>query len=118
MGLGRKILSFLLIAATLAVTVTILAVPGGASRLWVVLVYVLVCPGLAYIRLLNISDPLAILMLGIGLSISMDILVSEALVLTHLWSPIAGIIILGMLCLFGALLQLVAGGNQPSRKEL
>lgn len=108
-----KSLPVVLIAATAAILIIVLAVPGGTFRLMAVMAYLLICPGIAFTGLLALRDPLAALILGIGLSISLDILISEALVLAHLWSPVAALLILGLLCLVGAMLQL----KQPRRLQ-
>ncbi len=51
--------------------------------------FVLACPGLAWVGLLRLREPLAEFVLGVALSLVAATLASEALALIRLWSPAA-----------------------------
>jgi uncharacterized membrane protein len=68
--------------------------------------FMLICPGMAFVRLLRIEDPITELTLALALSISLDMFVSEAMVLSRHWLPVWGSIILIVIALIGASIQL------------
>lgn len=74
-------------------------------RPYLVFWFMLVCPGMAYVRLFRIRDWMAEWVLAIGLSIAFDTLVSLALLYTHNWQPALGFIVLLAITLPGALWQ-------------
>ena len=75
-------------------------------RIILVAWFMLVCPGLAYVRLLQLNHWLTNLMLVIALSLTIDTLVAEGMVLARIWSPLGGLLVIGLLSIVGAALQL------------
>lgn len=69
--------------------------------------FLLVCTGMAWIRLLKIEGWLTELTLAIGLSIAMSTIVSEFFVLAKAWSSRSSLLILIAATLVGVLLQLI-----------
>jgi mannose/fructose/N-acetylgalactosamine-specific phosphotransferase system component IID len=69
--------------------------------------FLLICPGMAFIRLLHLQEWLTELTLAIALSLTMDTLVAEAMVLNHHWSPQWALFGLICLSLVGAALQVI-----------
>jgi uncharacterized membrane protein len=67
---------------------------GGASlpRTLIVLGFLLLCPGLALLRLAGSFDWLATLTLSLTLSIAVDMLLALGLAYAGLWSPAAALI--------------------------
>lgn len=63
-------------------------------RAVIVLWFMLVCPGLALIRLAHLADPVAELAVGIALSVALASVVAAALLYAGAWSPQA---VLGVL---------------------
>ena len=80
---------------------------GGSSPVHLVIVigYLLICPGMAFVRLLRLHDPLAEFVLALAASISIDLILAETMVLLRIWSPVAGFFGLAVFCLAGAFLQ-------------
>jgi hypothetical protein len=70
-----------------------------------VLWFILVCPGMALVRLLRLGDPVAELGIGIALSVALATLVSGALLYAGAWSPRATLAILAAVTVAGALAQ-------------
>lgn len=75
-------------------------------RIALVAWFMLICPGLAYVRLLQLHHWLTNLMLAIALSLTIDTLVAEGMVLAKIWSPLGGLLTIGLLSVVGAVLQL------------
>jgi uncharacterized membrane protein len=58
------------------------------------LAFLLLCPGWPWMWAFSGPDPLVTLILAVAASITLDVLVSEAMILSHLWSPRAGFVLL------------------------
>jgi hypothetical protein len=67
--------------------------------------FLLVCPGMAFVRLLGLSDSLAECALAVALSLALDTLVGEALLFAGAWSPAWGLAALVALSIGGAAIQ-------------
>ena len=94
-----------LVVSTVIVGILIGFGDGGTVQLVAIILYLLFCPGLALIRLVRLSDPLAEFVLAIASSIALDLLLAETMVLLHLWSPAAGFFALAIFCFSSAFLQ-------------
>ena len=75
-------------------------------RLPVVVWFLLVCPGTALVRLLDLEDLLAEVTVGIGLSAALAIIVSGVMLYAHAWSPHATLAVLLGITMFAALLDM------------
>lgn len=80
--------------------------------------FLLVCPGMAYIRLVRIATPLVELALAVALSLALDTLVAEAFVLAGRWSAAGALATLIALSLVGAALQVARAGRGPAREAV
>ncbi len=101
----------IIVSALTAGTLTLLdAVPPArvAIGLW----FLLVCPGMAYVRLLQIKEDFFELILAIALSIAINTVVSQALLVTNNWSPRGGLLIVIAISITGATLQLALPNNR------
>ena len=86
--------------------VSVLVYEGGAMPLrpWVTLWFLLFCPGMAFIQLLQIRDALYEIVLAVALSLVLDLIVAAVVLYAGLWSPelILGILLglssAGVLC--------------------
>lgn len=76
-------------------------------RLPIVLVFLLVAPGLALVGFLRLGDPFAELVVGAGISLTVDVLVSEAFVVTSRFWATGVIIVLVALCVSAVGVQLL-----------
>jgi uncharacterized membrane protein len=74
----------------------------GALALW----FLLICPGLALVRLLRIGGILIEWMLTITVSIALDTGVATVMVYAGQWSPNRGLAVLAVITVAGAVLQL------------
>ena len=90
-------------AAAAALVVVVDADP--LFRAPVVLTFVLLCPGLAIVRLLDVPDVLTQLVLAVGLSLALAVLVPAILVYAGAWSPVAALIILIAITELAGILQ-------------
>ncbi|BCJ74081.1 hypothetical protein CS0771_36250 [Catellatospora sp. IY07-71] len=79
-----------LLAGPVVLTLVLLDVPG-VVRAAPVLAYLAVVPGAACVRLVRLPDRSLGLLLGVGLSLALALLVSQAMVYLRLWSPLRGL---------------------------
>jgi hypothetical protein len=82
---------------------------GPALVLW----FFLLCPGMAVVRLLGLKDHLTELTLAVALSIALDLIVAETMVLSNLWSPRGALWTLVGVSICGAALQLTRLPARP-----
>ena len=76
--------------------------------------FLLICPGMAYVQLLEIKECFTELVLAIALSIAMNTIIAEALVLAKFWSPLRGLLVLIALCVAGTTLQIIKAHVGPA----
>jgi hypothetical protein len=86
----------------------------GALTFW----FMLVCPGMAFIRLLNLKEPIFEWVLAVALSMALGTLFAEAAVVNQWWSPTATGMILAVLSLFGAGLQVILKFRIQKQKQV
>ncbi len=67
--------------------------------------FLLVCPGMAFARLFQFKEKLAEWVVAIGLSIAIDVILSEIAVINRIWSLQGMVDVLVGLCFVGASLQ-------------
>jgi hypothetical protein len=72
----------------------VLAGEPSPLRLLLTLWFLLVCPGVAWIRLLRLGDQWVTLTIGVALSIALDIIVSGAMMYAGLWNPEGSLVVL------------------------
>ncbi len=71
--------------------------------------FLLVCPGMAYIRFLQIRDRIVEFTLAIALSLALDTVVTEFMLYAGVWWSYGALSVLGSLSVGGAVLQLIEG---------
>jgi hypothetical protein len=69
--------------------------------------YLLVCPGMAVVRLVPIRGELAVLTLAIALSLALDTIVAGTLLYARIWSPLGSLGVLMYISLAGSVAQLI-----------
>ncbi len=74
-------------------------------RPWIAFWFLLICPGYAFIPLLRLHSGWIQLPVGLALSIAIDTIVAETLVLARLWSPLGALIIICGIAFAGIALQ-------------
>lgn len=77
--------------------------------------FLLFCPGMAFVRLLAIRDRLAELTLAVALSVTLDTLVSETMVLARVWSSIWALVIIAGFSIAGVLIQVRIAIDRDAR---
>lgn len=92
------------LSAAAAAIVTFGQVPAPLRAI-VGLWFLLVCPGMAFVRLLRLKEGIAEWTLAIASSLAMDALVAGSMVYAGAWSPAGGMLVLVAASLAGALLQ-------------
>jgi len=99
------------VVAVAAVVAPALALAGApaAVRLPVVLVFLLLGPGMAFVPLRDLGDPVAELTVAVGISLAVDLAVALAMLYAGAWSPPATLVVLAAFALGGAALQRVKG---------
>jgi hypothetical protein len=73
----------------------------------IVLWFLFICPGMAYVRLLRLKQYLVEWVLAIALSLALDLIVASMLLYAGRWSPSWALLILIGLSSVGALLTVV-----------
>jgi hypothetical protein len=68
--------------------------------------FLFVCPGMAFVRLLKIEEPVAELTLAVALSLALDALVAGTMLYAGMWSPRWGFVLLICASAAGAVLQI------------
>lgn len=100
---GRWRPPVLLLSIGVAVLALVVMRAPAALRAAPVIAYVSTVPGLACVRLVHLSDRLAELAVGVGLSLALAVVVAHGMISLKVWSPTLGIAIL-------VLIASVAGG--------
>lgn len=101
-----------IIVVAVAAVLLVFAAPGSTARPYVVLVFALVCPGLAVVWLFRIKEPLLELALAIGLSIGVELLLSTAMLYVGLWSPKTLFVALVSVAIGGAAVEVARARQQ------
>jgi uncharacterized membrane protein len=96
----------LILISALAVGLLTMTSIASPLRPMLALWFLLVCPGMAFVRLLHLRDSLAEWTLAVALSFALDALVVEIMLYSGLWSPKWGLAVLIGLSMAGAILQI------------
>ena len=96
----------IIIGSAVAVSAVVLGDLSSPIRPVLVLWFLLVCPGLAFVRLLRIKDLGNELTLAIALSLAIDSILAMVMIYAKLWSPKGGLSVLISLCVIGVMLQI------------
>ncbi|MDQ3865332.1 MAG: hypothetical protein M3304_00670 [Actinomycetota bacterium] len=82
------------VVSTVAVAAVVLSDVAPRVRAAFVLWFLVVCPGMALVRLLRLRDRIAEWTLAVALSIVLAILISSVMLYAGKWSPVHGLAIL------------------------
>jgi hypothetical protein len=94
------------LVSTAAAAVAAVAAGGSDLSMIAIVLFVLVCPGLALVPLLGLDDVWAEVTLAFAVSVTVSTVVATTLLFAGLWSPTAIFIGLATISLAGAGLQL------------
>jgi hypothetical protein len=76
------------------------------------------CPGFAVVRLLPVHGQLGQIFLAVLLSLVIDLVIAETMVLTHTWSPGAAVVLLSMICWSTAAFEIYSIRRREKRREV
>jgi hypothetical protein len=80
--------------------------PGEPAAVAFTLLFLLFCPGMAFVGMLGLRDPWVCMTAAVALSIGLDVAVAATLVYSGAWSPTVALLVLTAISLFGAGLQI------------
>jgi uncharacterized membrane protein len=112
---GVLIWSVLIAAPAIATVTGMLSGTPSLLRTLVTFWFLLVCPGMAYVRLLRLDSALIELTLGIALSIAIGTIVTLAQVVAGAWSVNISVAIMVVISGFGVVLQWLILARSPAR---
>jgi hypothetical protein len=97
------------VVAVAAVAAPAAALAGAPAvvRIPVVLLFLLLGPGMAFVPFLDLGDPVAELTVAVGISVAVDLVVAMAMLYAGAWSPAATLVVLAAVALCGAVVQRV-----------
>lgn len=82
------------ITASCAAVLAAMALPAADPfRVGITFWFILLCPGMAFVQLMDIGDAIVEVGLAVALSVAMGVLLALSMVYTHLWYPEAGLVI-------------------------
>lgn len=90
----------------------------GGIRPFIVFWFALVCPGMAFVRLLDLDDLLVELTLASVLSLVIDMLVASYLLYAESWTTVGIMSVLLSICLTGLTAQTVAWLSRRAPKRV
>jgi hypothetical protein len=101
-----------IVVAAFAVAAAAAAAAGAPAplRAPLVLAFLLLGPGMAFVPLLGLGDVLAELTLGVATSLALDLAVAAAMLYAGAWSPRTSLLVLAGVALAGAALQAYIAG--------
>jgi hypothetical protein len=108
----------IIIASAAAAVLAILWGFGPPLQPVITVWFLLFCPGMAFVRLLAIGDRIAELTLAIALSVALDTLVSETMVLARVWSPTWALVIIAGFSIGGAYIQIRGATDRGARSRV
>ena len=104
-----------IIASTCAINVMVFADISTSLRPVLAIWFISVCPGMALVRLLRLSDGWSEMALSVALSMALGVIVVTSLLYAGWWSYKTGLVVLSMFSVVGAVIQLYAVFTDQSR---
>lgn len=106
----------IIVASAVATGLAVMCGVSPAVRVVLALWFLLVCPGMAVVRLLRIRDRSSEFALAVACSLGIESLLATTMVYAGLWSPLGGLALLVGITITGAILQIVVS-KRLSRKS-
>jgi hypothetical protein len=106
----------IIVTSTALAIVATLVADGSALTTVPLLWFLAVCPGIPYAQLLRLDDPIQRGIIAIGLSVAIDAVVAEALLLTDAYTATRTVVALGVVACAGAVIARVRaqGDDEPA----
>lgn len=98
----------LIIASAIAAGLSINSAVAPLLRTVVIFWFLLICPGMAFVRFFRVGGPVTELVIAVALSLAITTLVSETMLYVGAWSPRLGLFVLMGLSIIVAAFQLIA----------
>jgi uncharacterized membrane protein len=95
----------IIVALAIVLNMMMVAQITGLARVLIALIFLLVCPGMAFLPLLHIQDRTTEFAIGIGLSLVANMLVTLLMVYANIWSIQLGMALILGLSAIGVILQ-------------
>ena len=117
--MNRRQIPYLVIALTIATALVVLLESSPLLRIPVMLGFLLLAPGMAFVPLLRLPQRGYEFTLGVALSLLLEALTATVLVELRVWSVELNLEILGSLTLIGCALQIYwpAAPEEPENLE-
>jgi uncharacterized membrane protein len=106
----------IIVISAVGLGVAVIADVGSPVRPVLSFWFLFVCPGMAYVRLLQLNEPWLELTLAVSLSIALNVTVSLLMLYTNMWTPGRALVILIAFSIVGVVLQLIAPQNAKGEK--
>jgi len=107
----------LITLSALAAVWVVLAEVGPPLQPVILLWFLLVCPGLAFVRLLRLDDWFAQCTLAIAVSTALGVVLAEGMIYSHRWNPIGALLVLAALSIIGAALDAIMTARYQPRSS-
>ncbi len=104
----------IILASTIGAGLAVVGNFGTPIRPMISFWFLLICPGMAFVRLLRLRGCLTELTLAVALSIAIDTVVAEAMLYVRIWSPTRGLVVLMCISVVGAVLQIISASRRLS----
>jgi uncharacterized membrane protein len=104
----RWLWPLVIIASTCAINVMVFGEMSTSLRPPLAIWFISVCPGMALVRLLRLSDGWSEMALSVALSMALGVIVMTSLLYAGWWSYKIGLVILSLFSVVGAVIQLYA----------
>ena len=114
MAFKRPLWPRLSLVCSAVTTMLVLADLHSPLRAVLVASFVLICPGLSWVRLVRLADAIEEIVLGIAVSLAAATILALGMVYTHIWSATLGVLVLVVVTLAANYLEL-SGSRLPQR---
>jgi uncharacterized membrane protein len=105
----------IIVISAVGLGVAVIADVGSPVRPALTFWFLFVCPGMAYVRLLQLNELWLELTLAVPLSIALNVAVSLLMLYTNTWAPGGALVMLIALSIVGVVLQLVVPQTRRQR---
>lgn len=98
---------FFIVLVTILMSFFVLTDIVHPIRPLITFLFFFLCPGMAFVRLVQITHPFIELTIGVALSLAFGQLISMTVLYIGLWSLSVNVFLLTLLSLIGAILQII-----------
>jgi hypothetical protein len=106
-----------IVLSAASVALVVFAGVAAPARPLIALWFLLLCPGMALVRLMRVGGIATELSLAVALSLALDALVAGVMIYTKTWAPTRGLLVLIAISVVGAVLQASASRHMIGSAE-